>query len=334
MTSSSTGAQRDLRLLPKASLHTHLEGCMRPSTLADLADHYGVPVPETRGYGSFAAFAGLYAAATEVLRTEDDLRRVVREVVEDAAADGAVWVEPQMWPNYYDPRLGSAGHVLDIALDEGLATAGRLGIGFGLMVTAIRVEPPEAAEVLAELAVSRAGSGVVSFGLAHDEALGPPAPFARAFAVARAGGLVSAPHAGELAGPESVLSALDDLGARRLGHGVRAVEDPALVARLAEERVCLDVCPTSNLLLGVVPSLEVHPLRLLLEAGVPCSLNPDDSLLFGPGLLAEYEVAREALGLDDALLAVVARSGVEAASHAPGALVSRALEDVEAWLAS
>lgn len=324
---------RDLRLLPKASLHTHLEGCMRPSTLTDLAQGYGIPVPQTRGYGDFGAFAGLYDAAAQCVRTEDDLRRLVREVVEDAAADGAVWVEPQVWPHYESPQLADAGRILDVALDEGRTTAARLGVGFGLMVTAIRVLPPEDAEVLAELAVSRAGDGVVSFGLAHDEVLGPPQPFARAFAVARAGGLVAAPHAGELLGPDSVRSALDDLGARRIAHGVRAVEDPALVERLAAERVCLDVCPTSNVLLGVVPSLAEHPLRQLLDAGVPCSVNTDDSLLFGPGLLEEYETARAVLGLDDEHLATVARSGIEAAAHAPAALVSGALERVEAWLA-
>ncbi|MGQ7295428.1 adenosine deaminase [Quadrisphaera sp. KR29] len=325
---------RDLRLLPKASLHVHLEGCMRPSTLAELAAGYGVPVPATRGYGSFAAFAGLYDAAARCVRSEADLRRVVREVVEDAAADGAVWVEPQLWPHYDSPLLGDSGLVLDVALDEGRATAARLGVGFGLMVTAIRVLPPEHAEALAELAVTRAEGGVVSFGLAHDEVLGPPAPFARAFAVARAGGLVAAPHAGELLGPDSVRSALDDLGARRVAHGVRALEDPALVERLAAERVCLDVCPTSNALLGVVPSLPEHPLARLLEAGVACSVGPDDSLLFGPGLLEEYQTCRTALGLDDAQLAAVARSGIEAAAHAPSALVSGALERVEAWLTS
>ena len=158
---------------------------------------------------------------------------------------------------------------------------------------------------------------MVSFGLANDEVAGPPERFARAFAVAREAGLVSAPHAGELAGPDSVRGALDALGARRVGHGVRAVEDPALVARLAEERVCLDVCPTSNLLLSVVPSLAEHPLARLLAAGVPCSIGSDDPLLFGPGLLAEHVTAREVLGLDDAQLALAARSGLEAAAHAP-----------------
>lgn len=325
---------KDLAALPKAHLHAHLEGSMRPETLAELAAGYGVPVPQTRGYGSFPAFAGLYVAATEVLRTEDDLRRVVREVVEDGAADGAVWVEPQFFPPYYDPRLGSTAEVIGIVVDEGRATAARLGVGFGLMVAADRTRDPADAEALAALAAERAGDGVVSFGLANDEAPWPPEPFTRAFAVAREAGLVSAPHAGELAGPESVRGALDALGARRIAHGVRAVEDPELVRRLADEGVCLDVAPTSNLMLSVVPSLSEHPLRRLVEAGVRCSINVDDSLLFGPGLLAEYTTAREVLGLDDTQLAWVARSGVEAAAGAPAELVAGALARVDAWLAT
>jgi adenosine deaminase len=307
---------------------------MRPATLAERASHYGVPVPETRGYGSFTAFAGLYVAATEVLRTEEDLRRVVREVVEDAAADGAVWVEPQFFPPYYDPRLGSAGHVLDVVLDELRAAAEALGVGAGLMVSADRTRPAEDAEALARLAASRAGAGVVSFGLANDEVAGPPEPFARAFAVARDAGLVSAPHAGELAGPDSVRGALDALGAQRLAHGVRAVEDDALVARLAEEGTVLDVCPTSNLMLSVVPSLEQHPLPQLLRAGVACSIGIDDSLLFGPSLAQEYATARSVLGLTDEELAVVARSGLRGAAHAPADLVEGALGAVDAWLAA
>ena len=326
--------RRDLAGLPLAHLHVHLEGAMRPSTLAEMAAGYGVPVPETRGFGSFTAFAGLYVAATEVLRTEADLRRVVCEVVEDSAADGAVWVEPQFYPPYYDGRLGDVGEVIAMVADEGRTTAQRLGIGFGLMVSADRTGDPAAAEDLAQRCAEAGTDRVVSFGLANDEVAGPPAPFARAFAIAREAGMLSAPHAGELAGPESVRSALDDLGAQRIGHGVRAVEDPALVSRLAEEGVCLDVCPTSNLLLSVVPSLDVHPLRALLEAGVPCSVGGDDPLLFGPGLGQEMVTARDVLGLSDEQLATVARSGLRAAAHAPAALVEDALARVDAWLAA
>lgn len=172
---------------------------------------------------------------------------------------------------------------------------------------------------------------MVAFGLAGDEARFPPGPFAEAFALARAEGLIAAPHAGELAGPAGVRAAVDVLGARRIAHGVRAEEDPALLSRLAAEGVVLDLCPTSNVALGVVPSLRAHPLPLLLRAGVRCTLNADDPLLFGPGLLQEYEAARTVMGLGDHALAAVARTSVEA-SGAPRDLVDDAVERVGGWL--
>jgi adenosine deaminase len=321
---------RGLAALPKAHLHLHLEGAMRPATLAELAAAAGIAVPEVRGSGSFAAFADQYVAACQVLRTEADLRRLVREVVEDAHVAGAVWVEPQTWPGDHRERLARDEVVVDVVLDEGRATAARLGIGFGLMVAADRTRPPEEAVALARLAAERAGAGVVSFGLANAEAGFPPEPFAEAFRLARDAGLIPAPHAGEHAGPESVAGALDALGARRIGHGVRAVEDPALVDRLAQDGVCLDVCRTSNLLLSVVPDAVAHPLPALLAAGVRCSIGADDPLLFGPGLLEEYERARTDLGLDDGALARVARCSIEA-SGAPESLKAEALRGVDAW---
>lgn len=324
---------RDLAALPKAHLHVHLEGAMRPETLAELADRYGMPVPQTRGYGSFTAFADLYAAACEVLATEEDLRRLVREVVEDAHAAGAAWVEPQLWPGHHRTRLGPDGYVIDVVLDEGRAVAARLGMGFGLMVTADRTRDVDDAVELAGVAASRAGAGVVSFGLANDEGPFPPEPFVDAFTIARDAGLISAPHAGELAGPASVTGALDALGARRIAHGVRVVEDPAVLARVVEEGVCLDVCPTSNVMLSVVPDLAAHPLPRLLAAGARCSINGDDPLLFGPGLLEEYQLARDRLGLSDDQLATVARCSVED-SGAPPELVARARAGIDAWLAS
>jgi adenosine deaminase len=323
---------RDLKALPKAHLHVHLEGAMRPTTLTEIAAGYGVAVPAIRGYGSFMAFAGLYQAAEAVLQTEDDVRRVVREVVEDAAADGAVHVEPQMYPGRYSDRLGSPGDVLDLILDEGRTTAARLGIGFGLILSADRISEPSDAEQMALLAAERVGAGLVGFGLASDEANFPPEPFEKAFAIAREAGLMSVPHAGEHAGPGSVRGALDTLGAQRIAHGVRAIEDPDLVARIAAEGVCLDICPTSNLMLSVVPDLPSHPLGRLIEAGVRCSLNGDDPLLFGPGLLQEYQLVREQLGLDDEAIAWLARCSIEDSAADP-ALKAAGVAGVEAWLA-
>jgi adenosine deaminase len=322
---------RDLRLLPKAHLHLHLEGAMRPATLAELAAVAGVPTPPVRGYTSFTEFGLQYRAASALVETEEHLRRVVREVVEDAAADGAVWVEPHFYPPRYAGLLGSAEEVLEIVIDEGERAADARGIGCGWIVSALRDFDPDQAVELAKLAAMYAGSGVVAFGLAADEARFPPEPFAEAFGIARDAGLISAPHAGELAGPASVYGALDALGARRICHGVRAMEDPALVERLAADEVVLDICPTSNVLLAVVPSIEEHPLVKLLDAGVRCSLNGDDPLLFGPGLLGEYELARDTMGLSDEQLAQLARSSL-VGSGAPRQLIADAVDHVEEWL--
>jgi adenosine deaminase len=186
---------------------------------------------------------------------------------------------------------------------------------------------------LARLAERYAGQGVVAFGLADDETRGRPEPFAAAFDIARAAGLVASPHAGEHGGPDSVRGALDALGARRIQHGVRSAEDPELLRRLADSDVCLDVCPTSNVQLHVVESLATHPLPTLLDAGVNVSLNADDPLFFGSGILAEYELARHSFGLDDVALARIAASSIRA-SGAPAQLKGTALAGIDRWLAT
>ena len=324
---------RSLLRLPKAHLHLHLEGAMRPTTLAELAGvRCGQPLA-LGGFTSFEDFMSLYRVAARLVRCgpREILLRLVREVVEDAAGDGAVWIDPHVNPLTYEDDPDAALDVLDAVIDEDRRTAARLGIGFGVLVFARRnADPSEAVEV-ARLAAQRAGNGVVAFGLAGNEAQYPPEPFAEAFAIARDAGLISAPHAGELAGPASVRAALDVLGARRIAHGVRAVEDSALVARLAAEGAVLDVCPTSNVALGVVTSLSAHPFPLLLEAGVRCTLNADDPLLFGPGLLEEYETARTAFALTDPQLAAIARTSIES-SGAPPTEAQTAVTLIDDWL--
>ena len=305
---------------------------MRPSTLRDLADVGGIDVPPIRGFKSFKAFAGMYDAACRVLVSEAPLRRLVREVVEDAASDGVVWIEPTFYSGRYVNTFGSNEAVIEIVLDE-LAAAGRsTGVGTGLIVSSDRTADPAEAVGLAKIAVSYADRGVVGFGLANDEAVWPPGPFADAFRIAVDGGLIAAPHGGELAGPDSVRSCLEECHAHRIMHGIRAAEDPDLVAVLADRGVCLDTCPTSNVLLGVVPRLDAHPLPNLLAAGVRCTINADDPLLFGPGIADEYELCRDNLGLDDGTLAQVARCSLED-SGAPRDLVDTALAGVAAWLA-
>jgi adenosine deaminase len=324
---------RDLATLPKAHLHLHLEGGMRPSTLRELAERSGLEVPAIRGYGSFTAFADTYLAACDVLVTFDDLRRLVFEVVEDAALAGAAWVEPSMYVPHHRQRLGADEGVLEVVLDS-LATAARqLGIGAGLMLAADRTVGPSDAVEQAKLAVAYREKGVVGFGLANDETGFPPEPFADAFRIARQGGLLSTPHAGELEGPASIIGALDALGADRIQHGVRAIEAPDLVKRLADSAVCLDVCPTSNLMLSVVPSLADHPLPALLDAGIKCSLNGDDPLLFGPNLLEEYQLCRREMRFDDERMAYIARCSIEA-SGASDELKAEAGTGIDRWLAT
>jgi len=304
---------------------------MRPSTLATLAEESDMAMPVVSGFGSFAAFADMYVGACLVLRTEADLVRLIDEVVEDAAQQGAVWIEPAFYQPRYRERLGADEHIIEMVLDAMAAASRRNGVGVGLMVAADRTADPAEAVAQAQLAARYADAGVVAFGLANDEVGFPPEPFAEAYAIARQAGLLATPHAGELAGPESVIGALDALGADRIQHGIRAIEDPALVARLADEGICLDVCPTSNLLLAVVPSLEEHPLPALLAAGVRCSINADDPLLFGPDLLEEYELCRAQFGFDDTTMAAIATTSIEA-SGANADHKAAGLAGVEAWL--
>ena len=303
---------RDLRALPKAHLHLHLELGMRPATLRDLCAKYDRAVPETRGYGSFAVFNDMCIAATELLRDRDDWARLADEICADHVAAGCVYVEPSFWAGNHRDKFESDQAAWEAVLDVFAEASERHGIAVGLMAPVDRVvDTPEAAVELAGLAVSLRDRGVVSFGLHNDEVGHPAAPFVEAFRIARDGGLLSTPHAGELEHGGYVADALDLLGADRVQHGIRAVEVDGLVERLAAQQICLDICPTSNLMLGVVADLAEHPLPTLLAAGVPCSLNADDPLLFGPGVLEEYERARQELGLDDEQLAGMARASID-----------------------
>lgn len=327
----STG--RDLKSLPKAHLHLHLEGGMRRQTLGELAARYGVPVPDVSSYDSFTEFSRLYEAVCAVLRTPLDLRRLVREAVEDAAGSGAAWLEMGVRPTLHRGKFESDAAVLEILLDEARVAGAELGVGVGALMTVDRTQPLSIAMEEARLAVAYAGKGVVSFGLANDEDGHRPGGFVGPFDLAREAGLLSCPHAGELDGPESVWEALDALGADRVQHGVRAVEDRLLLEHLADHRICLDVCPTSNVCLKIVPSMARHPLPRLLEAGIPCSLNADDPIFFGTGLLDEYERCRAELHLSDEQLAGIARASVEA-SGAGDELKASACAGIDAWLAA
>ena len=327
-------SSRDLRRLPKAHLHVHLDGAVREETLREVATARSLPLPrlpEDEAYGSFAVFMGAIQATHQLLREPELLRRIVREVVEDAHRDGATWIEVSVWPGLFDGAGASRESWIEAILEARQAASTTCGTGFGLMLAANRHGSPLDAVDVASLAARYAGLGVVSFGLDGDEAAVPPDPFGEAFRVAREAGLLSTPHAGELLGPSSVAIALDALGADRILHGVRAVEDPDLVRRLADSDVCLDVCPTSNVKLRVCREMSEHPLPRLVAAGVACTVNADDPLLFRTSLLAEFDICRAAFGFDDGVLAALAADSVRH-SGAPPEVRDDTLIGIEAWL--
>jgi adenosine deaminase len=321
----------DLRSLPKAHLHIHLEAAMRQSTLAEWAAESGVPAPPVGEAGDFTEFSAKYLRLAALMTTPERAVRLIDEAVADAAADGAVIVELATTPTWYLPAFGDPDTAMDALIAAATEAGKRHGVWVGLIVAINRMGPVADGIELAELAARFAGRGVTGLGLHSDERGYPAADFTKAFAIARDAGLLAVPHAGELVGPESVRQAIDLLGADRVQHGVRAIEDPALVAELAERGITLDVCPTSNYLLGVVDDLAGHPLPRLLAAGVPCSLNADDPTLFGPSLLDEYQLCRITLGLDDDTLAACARTSVTA-SGAPGTVKDAALAGIDEWL--
>ncbi|MGW6571023.1 adenosine deaminase [Streptomyces sp. NPDC054945] len=333
---------RDLTLLPKAHLHLHFTGSMRPSTLLELADKYGVRLPDALTAGEppklratdergWFRFQRLYDAARSCLREPDDIRRLVREAAEEDVRDGSGWLEIQVDPTSYAPLLGGMIPAVEIILDAVDAASRETGLGMRVLIAANRMKHPLDARTLARLAVRYADRGIVGFGLSNDERRGMARDFDRAFAIAREGGLLAAPHGGELTGPSSVRDCLDDLHASRIGHGVRAAEDPRLLKRLADRQITCEVCPASNVALGVYERPEDIPLRTLFEAGVPMALGADDPLLFGSRLAAQYEIARRHHAFTDAELAELARQSVRG-SAAPDEVQAKLLAGIDHWL--
>ena len=327
---------------PKIELHVHLEGTVRPGTLLEIArrNDVGLPVDTVEGLGSlyafrdFAHFIDVWTMTTRALRTERDFRQVVVEYAGDAARYGAVYIEGIFSPAER-VKYGPSWDEVFSGFCDGAQEAGeRFGVDVRLtpdIPRDLEDDPLEGAELTVRYASRYLDRGVVGIGLGGLEAEHPPEPFAPAFRRARELGLGSVPHAGEAAGVGSVRGALELLAPDRLRHGIRAVDDPAVVRELAERRIVLDVCPTSNLRTGSVPSLAEHPLPRLIDAGVLCSLGTDDPAMFDTDLDREHETAR-AMGVD-------ARSLYDAGVE--GALCDestkerlRGLADVSEWPAT
>jgi adenosine deaminase len=338
---------RSVQSLPKAHLHLHFTGSMRPTTLVALADKHGTPLPDalTRSWPPILSatdergwfrFQRLYDMARACVRGEADMRRIVREATQDDAAEGSRWLEIQVDPTSYAPFVGGITPALEIVLDEARSAAEDSGIGVAVVVAASRIRHPLDARTLARLAARYAGDGsghVVGFGLSNDERRGVTAEFAAAFDIARRAGLACVPHGGELLGAAAVEETLTALAPDRLGHGIRSVEDLRVLDEVVRRGVTLEVCPGSNVALGVYRAAADVPLRQLIEAGAQVALGADDPLLFGSRLSAQYDIARATHGFSDVELAELARGSVRG-SRAPEPARMQMIADIDRWLAA
>jgi adenosine deaminase len=333
---------RPLDVLPKAHLHLHFTGAMRHATLVDLAAQHRVGLPEAlttswpphlsaadeRGWFRFQR---LYDIARSVLRTPEDVHRLLLETAQDERAEGSGWLEIQIDPSGFAQRFGGLTPTVELVLEAAHTAATATGVGIGLIIAANRTKHPLDARTLARLAAQYAGRGVIGFGLSNDERRGAAGEFAAAFRIAARSGLLLSPHGGELCGAASVRACLDDLHADRIGHGIAAAGDPELTKRLAASKITLEVCPASNVALGVAAVPADVPVPELLGDGIPIALGADDPLLFGSRLTAQYEIARRVFGLADEQLAELARMSVRG-STAPPSTARRLLRGIDAWL--
>jgi adenosine deaminase len=311
--------ERFLRQLPKAELHLHLEGTLEPELAFALADRNGVrlrygSVEELRAAYAFhdlQSFLDIYYETAAVLRTAEDFRDLTLAYLERAAADGVVRAEVFFDPQTHTERgvaMGTVVEGLTAGLEEGEQ---RFGLTTGLILCFLRHLPAEDAMATYEQAAPHLDR-LLGVGLDSGEVGNPPSRFADVFARARADGLHVVAHAGEEGPPAYVWEALDGLGAERIDHGVRSLEDPDLVARLVTDRVPLTVCPLSNVALRVVDRLEDHPLPRLLEAGVRVTINSDDPAYFGGYIGDNYVRTQQALELGRDQLVAIARTSLEA----------------------
>ncbi|MEV0608585.1 adenosine deaminase [Polymorphospora rubra] len=328
--------------LPKAELHVHHVGSASPRIVAELAArHEGrTPVPadpaalaEYFVFRDFAHFIEIYLNVVDLIRDPEDVRILTYEVARELARQQVRYAELTITP-YSHVRRGIPAPAFCEAIEDARKHAeAELGIVLRWCFDIPGEAGLPAAEETLRIALEERPDGLISFGLGGPE-IGVPRPqFKPYFDQARAAGLRSVPHAGETTGPETIWDALRDLGAERIGHGISAAADPALLAHLAEHRIPLEVCPTSNLRTRAVASLDEHPLRALVDAGVPVSINSDDPPMFGTTLDDEYAVAARLLGYGPDGVAGLARSAVTA-SFLPAPEQARLIAEIDAYAAA
>lgn len=306
--------------LPKIELHTHFEGCAPPAFIAGLAREKSVDLSgiftASGGYAfrDFWHFLQVYEAATSVLQGPEDFARLASAVLQDRAEDGVIYMETFLSPDFCGGGdVGAWREYLHAIIEAADAAERDFGITLRGIVTCIRHFGPDRARPVARCAAETAGDWLVGFGIAGDETAGAPADFAWPFDAAREAGLRLTAHAGEWGGPQSIRDALSALRVERIGHGVRAIEDPALVDHLAETGVVLEVCPGSNVALGVFPDWAAHPVKRLRDAGVRVTLSTDDPPFFHTTLRAEYARMADTFGWTEADFTAINRDALDAA---------------------
>lgn len=305
---------------PKIELHLHLEGAAPPAFIRGLASEKNVDLSgifDEKGaykYKDFWDFLKVYEAATSVLQTPDDFARLTTAVLEESVASGVVYSETFLSPDFCGGRDIGAWKEYLAAIKEA-ADAAEAGHGIILrgIITCIRHFGPDKARETALCAAETAGDWIVGFGIAGDETAGEPNDFSWSFDCAREAGLRLTAHAGEWGGPESVRAVVEDLGVERVGHGVRAIEDFALVDRLAEDGIVLEVCPGSNVVLGVYPDWRSHPIHQLRERGVKVTVSTDDPPFFHTTMNNEYDRLADAFDWDDGVFDDIAQTSIAAA---------------------
>jgi adenosine deaminase len=345
VTTPSSLDREQLRRLPKAELHCHLDGSVRPATLLELAHEYGAPMPRSdaeslRTYmrasdvHSLEEYLERFSVTLSVLQTAEALERVAYELVEDAAADGVRYIEIRYAPMLNVTGGLSLGEAIEAPL-RGLARAehehGTVG---RLILCALRQYDPDDSLEVAELGAEYRLRGVVGFDLAGPEAAYPASHHARAFAYARERGLACTCHAGEGAGADSVREAVHVCGAERLGHAARLIEDASLTDYVGEHRIPLEICLTSNVQTGAAPSYEGHPIRQFFDRGLNVVLNTDNRLMSDTTLTDEYLLAADRLGFTADELSSIALNGFESCflpldERHP--LIERARGEIAAW---
>lgn len=302
----------------KAELHCHIEGAAPPELVIRQAEKYGVDTSAFIRDGAFVwsdftTFLAAYDFSAGLFRSEDDYARLAEHYLSSLARDGAIYSEFFVSPDHAG-KAGLSPTAYVTALGEGIARANaKTGIEARMIVLGIRHFGVESVEAASRFAARCRHLLVTGFGMAGEERFGDLEDYVRAFEIAREAGLGITVHAGELAGWESVAAALDHLKPARLGHGVRAVENPDLVRRIAEHGIVLECCPGSNVALGVFTSFADHPLPRLRAAGCRITLNSDDPPYFRTSLKREYDAAAEHFGMSEKELAAVTRTAIEAA---------------------